>query len=316
MSRSLRTLWTLALAAMLAASTRAMAGPPLARSAAEMNPVLGPNSDFPDSTVVMPFDATGARTSYFTLSWTGDANFTPQWFFYDQTGELLTQVNRAILSAGGTDVVDITRVSNRVYSSGELVDTGPVQSFAGRRGFVVVTAADQPYLVGSWTIANAATNAAFGGAAAGFGAIGALVSAPAITGTTFNPASLQDGLLVILGLNPTDDGSVTSLTNGNAPRPGQVIMDVTVELRGNQGDGIIATRVFPQSGSTLFSSLKGLFPGSTLNSSATILSYADEASGYSGGPWDGDGDDGVSVIGWYGQTLGPYGTGQSLRTLP
>ena len=68
------------------------------------------------------------------------------------------------------------------------------------------------------------------------------------------------------------------------------------------------------SSSALFSSIGGLFPGSSLNSSATIVTYADEGPAYA--PYDPDTDNtGLAIIGFYGQTLGAFGTGQNLRTL-
>jgi len=281
--------------------------------AAAAQNVIGPNTDFPDANVVMPFDATGSRVSYFTLSYVGNNDISAQWFFYDESGKLLTQVSRAILSAGGTDVVDIGRVSNRVYLNNQLVEAGPIQSFVGKRGFVVVTGNDEPWLAGAWTIANTSTNAAFGGSAAGFGVIGGLAAAPSLVGTTFNPASLQDSELILIALNPAAAGTVTSITNGNAP-PGGILMKATIELRGNAGDGLIAQRTFDMSSSALFSSIGGLFPGSSLNSSATIVTYADEGPAYAA--YDPDTDNtGLAIIGFYGQTLGAFGTGQNLRTL-
>ena len=187
------------------------------------------------------------------------------------------------------------------------------QSFTGKRGFVVVTGNDQPWLAGSWTIANTQTNAAFGGSAAGFGVVGGLPPGPTLVGTTFNPAGLQDSELILIGLNPSSGGSVSSLTNGN-PAPGGVLMKVTVELHGNSGDGLIAKRTFDQAGTALFNSISGLFPGSSLNSSATIVAYADEGPAYSGFDPDGDNTT-LPIVGFYGQTLGAFGAGQNLRTL-
>ncbi|MFM8412165.1 MAG: hypothetical protein ACKOCT_18040 [Alphaproteobacteria bacterium] len=285
----------------------------LASAPAEAQTIVGPNTDFPDSNVLMPFDATGPRVTYLLLSYVGDNDISAQWFFYDESGKLLAQVSRAILSAGGTDVVDVTRVTNRVYENNQLVDKGNPQSFAGKRGFVVVSGNDQPWLAGSWTIANTQTNAAFGGSAAGFGVVGGLAPGPTLAGTTFNPSGLQDSELILIGLNGAAANSVSSLTNGNPP-PGGVLMKVTVELHGNTGDGLLAQRTFDLNGTALFSSISGLFPGSALNASATIVAYADEGPAYSGFDPDSDNTT-LPVIGFYGQTLGAFGAGQNLRTL-
>ncbi len=285
----------------------------LAPGAARAQTVVGPNTDFPDANVLMPFDAAGPRVTYLALSYVGDNDISAQWFFYDENGKLLAQVSRAILSAGGTDIVDVTNVRNRVYENNQLVETGNPQSFAGKRGFVVVSGSDQPWLAGSWTIANTQTNAAFGGSAAGFGVIGGLAPGPTLVGTTFNPATLQDSELILIGLNASSGNSVTSLTNGNPP-PGGVLMKVTVELHGNTGDGLLAQRTLDANGTAIFSSIAGLFPGSVLNGSATIVAYADEGPAYS--PYDPDGDNAtLPLIGFYGQTLGAFGAGQNLRTL-
>jgi len=285
----------------------------LVPAAARAQTVVGPNTDFPDANVLMPFDATGPRVTYLAMSYVGDNDISAQWFFYEENGRLLAQVSRAILSAGGTDVVDVTRVTNRVYENNQLVDRGNPQSFAGKRGFVVVTGSDQPWLAGSWTIANTQTNAAFGGSAAGFGVIGGLAPGPTLVGTTFNPATLQDSELILIGLNGSSENSVTSLTNGNPP-PGGVLMKMTVELRGNTGDGLLAQRTVDLNGTALFDSLSGIFQGSSLNGSATIVAYADEGPAYS--PYDPDGDNTtLPLIGFYGQTLGAFGAGQNLRTL-
>jgi len=275
--------------------------------------IVGPNTDFPDANVLMPFDATGPRVSYLALSWTGDNDISAQWFFYEENGRLLAQVSRAVLSAGGTDIVDVTRVTNRVYQNNQLVETGSPQSFAGKRGFVVVSGNDQPWIAGSWTIANTQTNAAFGGSAAGFGVVGGLAPGPTLVGNTFNPATLQDSQLILIALNPAEGNSVTSLTDGN-PAPGGVLMKATVELRGNAGDGLLARRTLDLTTTALFSPIAAVFPGSSLNSSATIVAYADEGAAYA--PWDPDGDNTtLPIVGFYGQTLGAFGTGQNLRTL-
>ena len=76
----------------------------------------------------------------------------------------------------------------------------------------------------------------------------------------------------------------------------------------------IAKRTFDQAGTALFNSISGLFQGSSLNSSATIVAYADEGPAYSGFDPDGDNTT-LPIVGFYGQTLGAFGAGQNLRTL-
>jgi len=277
--------------------------------------VVGPNSDFADANLVMPFDARAPRTSFFATSNVGAGAIDAKWRFFDGSGELITEVTRTILGEGGTDIVDATRVADRsVTGSGDFTE-GPSQSLAGRRGFVVVIGNGEARLIGNFTIASTASNAAFGASAAGFGIIGALAPGASLAGTSFSPSSLEDNQLILIGLNPASPG-VTSLTNGEAPAAGSEVMRVTVELHGNAGDGLVASGTFPVQGSVLFTSLQELFPGTTLSSSVSIIAYVDEGSGYAGSRFDPDGDTVLPMIGFYGQALGPFGTGQNLRTLP
>ena len=277
--------------------------------------LVGPNSDFPDADSTMPFDASGPRQTFLTLSNVGSGPINAGWFFYDESGELLIQVTRVILGEGGTDVVDLTRVADRTFGSGGGFVEGQASDLSGRRGFAVVIGDGEPRLIGSWTIANTQTLAAFGASGAGSGLIGGLASGGTLPGTSFNPATLQDNELIIVALNPAANSTVTSLTNGNAPKSQTPLLRLTITLRGNSGNGIIATDQFSIVGSALFTTLQGLFPGSNLNSSATIDAFGDEGPGYTGTEFDPDGNAEVALIGWYGQTLGQFGTGQNLRTL-
>lgn len=283
--------------------------------------IAGPNSDFPDVDLVMPFDAAGPRTTFFAVSNIGPNTFDATWFFYDESGELITQATRTILSNGGTDIVDATRVGDRSPSGDGGFVEGPTISLAGRRGFVVVAGRHDPErtrdLFGNFTIANTETNAAFGSSAAGMGLIGGLSVGSGISGTTFNPSQLQDNELIILGLNIAlkSGGAVTSLTDGLAPTAGTSTFVVSLELHGNSGDGLIASGSVSLTGTALFTSLQDFFPGTNLNGSATIAAFGDEGADYTGGPSDPDEDTTVAIIGWYGQTLGAFGAGQNLRTL-
>lgn len=299
---------SLLLTALLGFSVPARAG--------EATAVTGPNSDFPDAYLVMPFDAASPRATFLTVSNVGSGPIDAAWYFYDRTGELVARVTRVILGEGGTDIVDLTQVADRGLDSGGELAEGPTQSLAGRRGFAVVVGDGDMRLIGSYTIANTSSNAAYGAVAAGFGVIGALAPGAALLGTTFDPRNLQDNELIIVALNPSGAGSVTSLTNGASPAPGAAeTLRLTVTLHGNSGDGIVAQGTFPVTGTALFTSLEELFPGGGLAGSATIDVVAAEGPGYSGSELDPDGDADVPVIGFYGQALGPFGTGQSLRTL-
>jgi hypothetical protein len=236
----------------------------------------------------MPFAATGSRTTFLALSNVGPSgkDVTPivaTWSFYDVSGELVVSVERDILGEGGTDIVDVTAVQPNPPDG-----SAPV-NLSGRNGFAVVSGDGEPRFVGNFTIANTATNSAFGNAAVGLGVIGLLAPNTALFGTTFNPATLGDNLLIILAID--DLGAVpTALTGG---------FDLEVFLNGNAGDGLIAETSVPIGGSGLFTSLQDLFPGTAFNSSATISTFSD--------------NEGVTLIGFYGQTLGAFGAGQNLR---
>lgn len=272
------------------------AGPGVA-SAGDLTAV-GPNSDFPDSNMVMPFAAQGNRVTFLALSNVGPsgADFAPivaTWAFYDANGELVVEVEREILGEGGTDLVDVTAVQPNPPDG-----SAPV-SLSGRNGFVVISGDGEPRFVGNFTIANTATNAAFGNSGIGLGVIGLLTPNVALFGTTFNPATLGDNLLIILAID--DLGPVpTSITQGDPPPAGEAVFGLTIGLNGNAGDGFIAERSVGVSGSGLFTSLQSFFSGTSLNSSATISAFPD--------------DDGVTIIGFYGQALGAFGAGQNLRS--
>jgi len=277
--------------ALLAASTGASASVE----------ALGPNSDFPDSNLVMPFAAKGSRLSFFSisnvgLSGPGDTPVPVTWQFYDESGELLIGVERFILGEGGTDVVDVTAVRSRDADGTE----GPATSLAGRNGFVVVSKDDgSPDLLGNWTIADTSANSGFGGNAGGLGFVGLLDTNSFLFGTSFAPASLGDNLLVILGID--DFGTVpTSLTQGNPPRSQDPVFVMRISLHSNDApSGLIGSVDVPVAGSALFTSLEDLFPGFDLSSSLTIVAT----------PITQD----VSTMGFYGQAVGQFGAGQSLR---
>src|SRR5262249_32924240 len=150
------------------------------------------------------------------------------WVFYAESGELLAQVDRDIPGQGGTDVVDPTNVRTRTISGGQITE-GEAQSLAGSRGFVVVSGPGDNLdrLIGDFTIANLATNSAFGSGAIGLGAIGTVEQANFLLGTSFNPVTLQDDELIILAINVPE---ITSLTRGAAPPPGNPLLNLSISL--------------------------------------------------------------------------------------
>lgn len=285
---AMRGMWVKAfvLVAMLGFATPARAGLVLA----------GANSDFPDSDLVMPFAATGSRSTFFSISSINANTLRLRWSFFDASGEKVDEVERDILGVQGTDVVDITAISDRTIDSNGNFVYGPSRSLAGRNGFVIVYGDGSASLLGNFTIANLSSNSAFGVNAAGFGTVGTLADDQGLLGTTFSPATLQDNLIVLIGLNGPPN--LTSLTNGNAASG--TVFSVQVTLYGNGSDPIVASVSRDVRGSALFTSLEDLFPGQDLGGSGTIFALSDDAR----------------IIGFYGQTVGPFGAGQSLRTVP
>jgi len=277
------------------------------------SPVLGPNSDFPDANLVMPFDASTNHQTFMSISNIDPDPVANTWVFYGEGGDVLAQVDRDILGQGGSDVVDPLNVRSRTIdpNTGAVTEGDPT-SLAGLRGFVVVTSADQlDRLIGNFTIANLATQSAFGANAIGLGAIGTVEQGGFVLGTTFNPTTLQDSELIIVALNVPQ---ITSLTNGQAPPAGQDLFDVSISLDNRfDNGGVIANGTFGVQGTALFASLPDLFPGQTLNSSATIVASATEGPGFTGSQFDPDSDTDVGIIGWYGEAVGQFGAAQTLR---
>jgi hypothetical protein len=280
-----------------------------ASAMAQNGELSGGNTDFPDQTLVMPFAAANSRSTFFSISNCWPGKLTALWTFYDKSGERVAEVPRDILGECGTDVVDVTNVRSRTISDSGQIEEGPSQSLAGRDGFVVVSGDDNPALIGNFTMANLSTNSAFGVDATGFGTVGTLRQGGVVLGTTFNPSTLQDNLLVVIGLNSP---AITSLTNG-APPPNQTVFNVTITLIDNSAQGTLAEVTVPVTGTALFGSLQELFPGVALNSSLSLFISASEGPGYAGTGLDPDGDNGIGIIGYYGQAVGPFGAGQSLR---
>jgi hypothetical protein len=289
-----------------------LVGPAVAWSGT--TPVFGPNSDFPDANLVMPFDASSNHNTFFSISNVGSDTVTNTWVFYSEAGDVLAQVARDILSEGGTDIVDPLNVRTRTFDSGSGgFNEGTPQSLAGFRGFVVVTGPDDvDRLIGNFTIANLATGSAFGAGAIGLGAIGTVSQADFLLGTTFNPSTLQDNELIVLAINVPE---LTSLTRG-APAPvGQPLFNLSIALNNNDADGLLTSGDFEVDGTALFASFEDLFPGEALNTSATISVTGSEGSAFSGNPdFDPDTDTDIGIIGWYGEAVGQFGAAQNLRT--
>lgn len=256
--------------------------------------LAGANTDFPDNDLVMPFATTDSRSTFFATTNIGEGIIRARWAFFAVSGEKVDEVQRDIFGEGGTDIVDITAIADRTIDANVNFVLGPSRSLAGRNGFVIVYGDGTPRLLGNFTIANLTTNSAFGVNASGFGTVGTLAAGQGIVGTTFNPSTLQDNLLVIIGLNAPP--SLNSLTNG-AAATGTVFNARVILLGNDPNNAVLAETTRAVRGSALITTLGDLFPNANLNSSASILVVAE----------------GTGIIGYYGQAVGPFGAGQTLR---
>jgi hypothetical protein len=256
--------------------------------------LAGANTDFPDNDLVMPFATTDSRSTFFATTNIGEGIIRARWAFFAVSGEKVDEVQRDIFGEGGTDIVDITAIADRTIDANGNFVLGPSRSLAGRNGFVIVYGDGTPRLLGNFTIANLTTNSAFGVNASGFGTVGTLAAGQGIVGTTFNPSTLQDNLLVIIGLNAPP--SLNSLTNG-AAATGTVFNARVILLGNDPNNAVLAETTRAVRGSALITTLGDLFPNANLNSSASILVVAE----------------GTGIIGYYGQAVGPFGAGQTLR---
>jgi hypothetical protein len=275
---------TLVVVAAVALASPARAGTTLA----------GANTDFPDNDLVMPFATTDSRSTFFSITNIGDGIIRARWAFFDVNGQKVDEVSRDIFGEGGTDIVDITAIADRTIDGNGNFVLGPSRTLAGRNGFVIVFGDGTTRLLGNFTIANLSTSSGFGVNASGFGTIGTVAAGQGIIGTTFNPATLQDNLLVIIGLNAPPN--LSSLTNGSAAS-GTVFTARVILLGNDPNDAVIAETTVPVRGSALFTNLQTLFPSQDLTGSASILVVAD----------------GAGIIGYYGQAVGPFGAAQTLR---
>ncbi len=184
----------------------------------------------PAVALVMPFDVTDGKASFQLVSRIGGDDSDPvatHWSFWSESCDHLADVF-ICLTPRDTVVVDPTALQGQIQNGQENINTGPVINLSGEKGFITVTAFDAdtnsqtcepedpeaasgtPSLIGSWVVANTATNAAFGN-----NAIGILdgltlpaggdffLTGPVAAGLflqTFNPLDLQDSEVFFIGL--------------------------------------------------------------------------------------------------------------------
>jgi hypothetical protein len=182
----------------------------------------------PSETLVMPFNVTTGKTSFQIVSrlGSGDDVIATHWSYWSADCRHLADV-LICLTRDDTVVVDPTSLQGEIQVGTENIKTGPVINLTGEEGMVTVTSftassnsqqqreciipdptaviADQ--IVGSWTIANTASNAS-----SGFSAIGMSTQVFPDAATffgdsstrlpffvqTFNPTTLTDSEVIFI----------------------------------------------------------------------------------------------------------------------
>jgi hypothetical protein len=182
----------------------------------------------PAETLVMPFDVSTGKASFQIVSRIGggDPVIATHWSYWSKDCRHLADV-LICLTRDDTVVVDPTALQGEIQTATANTKTGPIINLTGELGMVTVTAftasvdsgerrecviddttlvlPDQ--LVGSWTIANTATHAAFGHDAIGM-STQAFPDALTFFGDsstflpffiqTFNPESLTDSEVIFI----------------------------------------------------------------------------------------------------------------------
>lgn len=174
----------------------------------------------PAGTLIMPFDNTSGKASFQHVSRVGATDVSgaiaTHWVYWAADCKHLADVF-ICLTPRDTVVVDPTALHAEVQKGADNVAVGPEIDLSGKRGLVVVTAyaadkncrvpdqatALERAIVGSWTIANTATNTGYGSDAIGFPVTGvfpnpAVLADVGIRIPTYAPESLTDSVVILL----------------------------------------------------------------------------------------------------------------------
>jgi hypothetical protein len=181
----------------------------------------------PAGTLVMPFDSTSGKASFSMVSRIGSAQgrsvVATHWSYWAADCKHLADV-LICLTPNDTVVVDPTALQSERQANDPPANlkVGPLINLAGNRGMVTVTAfaADigpsgdecrvldpratlEDVLVGTWTIADLASNSAFGNDAIGLSSAGNLPDASILAAgglriATYNPQTLTDSEVIVL----------------------------------------------------------------------------------------------------------------------
>jgi hypothetical protein len=177
----------------------------------------------PAAALVMPFDVSAEKVSFQLVSQVGGrAAVATHWAYWAADGRHLLDV-LVCLTPNDTKVMDAEAIQGEMQLAGVNEPTGVVGDLRGERGIVVVTVYDvesqsaagscrprdpvapttDSALIGSWTIADPDSNAAFGSDAIGL-TPDALPDATHLAAglwiPTFDPESLDDSEVILIGL--------------------------------------------------------------------------------------------------------------------
>ena len=189
----------------------------VAPAAAQTN--TAPSQTQPSAILVMPFDATGGRTSFALVSRvgpiSGPAALATHWVYYAADCRHLADLSIG-LTPNDTVVVDASQIQSQTQELGLPVNQplGPVIDLSGERGVIIISAevpqgVSAAQLIGAWTIGNLTAGVAFGADAVGFASATlpdpTNLDAEGLVIPTFNPSMLDTSEVIVIGLEEDGD---------------------------------------------------------------------------------------------------------------
>jgi hypothetical protein len=295
----------------------------------------------------MPFDATAGNVSFQLVSYVhGREAVATHWSYWADDGHHLLDV-MVCLTPNDTKVMDAGAVQGEAQNGGTNQGTGVAGDLSGERGIVVVTAyeldggsaaqpcrarepaapASEPGLLGSWTIANPASNAAFGSDAVGLAADSlppVMHLAAGLWIPTFNPESLDDSEVILIGLQTrAGSGPFTDSEPGpiDAPLPNgaHVCCEVgfvdTLENRVSLPSvcfhGVGFGTMKPDGAGA--SGTVALAPSTALDTAGALEITKCVTAGADGRPAPLGRDRSQFLFAFHGQAVGPYGVAVSAK---
>ncbi|MFM8412860.1 MAG: hypothetical protein ACKOCT_21620 [Alphaproteobacteria bacterium] len=283
----------------------------------------------PANALVMPFDATEGRQSFFVVSNIGGtsaggtlAGVTTHWSYWSASCDHLADV-WACLTLNDTVVVDPTDI--RALDAGNEA-FGPQINLRGKQGFVVVTAyetnaqcGDGSYagfdpvdnaIVGTYTLADTNSGASLGADAIGLGLDDGSTKLPSgrvteVDVQTFRPDSLNLSAVVLLNLKEQAGWGPTQGVEVG-PNSRTLTSDLTYYDNTETATSLPGISIGCAEFASLIPGGNGsIIPGSFSGLTAGIL----RMSGFE--PNGIGGDTGQFVYAVYGQAVGQFGAGSN-----